>query len=716
MTELSKDIRDYIKRLKNTPKQCFLVENIDILQGPFRGKESGGLPSGGTKIGDNWHPHHSTADSHFAAGIDDGKLDHCSYFAYSKEPDEMLSRFLSKDADKRQAFINMKPHLSASLTPKISLFKITDTKKIPFIFDNFLNEGESIVGDNIKYSDTEGLSIFEPRYNTRGAGVKSCNIDLKGDNIATSSRIFEVEIEYFFSSLNEIFKQRSVGKHEYSFRDLIAKRAPRPSKTDAEIKAICDEANKAPSTRIFLEFGYADPTGPDWENNPSLRDTINNMRTGIYLDIHNYKLSFSENGNVTLTVSYNGYVEKTSSTVDVFELGLSEIQRARVRAIQAEMCMLQHKLGNQKNKAERKRLQRSLKATKQKIGSIREYGYQSIMGRLLHQNRVYIGQVGWNDDPARWLIDIERKFEKQSLKLTDEGKSEFLNNITCGGYMHTYRRSIRQFQANHGKSRLWKYYDRHRVGSFESRMSTAPASYTVKFIYFGDIFNELCYLLGQEYTSDGSGYILGHLYAAPEVVGEYHGIPLAGYPIAVEYFAEWFERHVIRRGARTRYSVGDFINDMVRGLIGNSYTAKCELGDDDAEIQIQRPYPKFMSTAVEYDKMPFGTRIQHPTQSTSGVCHISGNNSFQWKKLHPKDNTNATQQQLIWAAPGSFTMKKGSGNTAKADAKRGIYHLIQGVDGGIVKKYSLNRLSLNMLENRIWRGWFIAEVRALGNV
>lgn len=691
MTSATKEMQQKAKAFRTTPRQCFLVENLDVLQTHFRGDTSG-LPYG-VDLRTKFNPAgtgRGTGLLHNAGKPE--RLEHVSYFTYSPEPDKFLSNFLVKDAAERQAFIHMKPHLSASLTPKISLFKITNQKKIPFVFDNFHNElrdpNPRLAGFGAAPSAL--ADMMEPAMNTRGVGIKSCQIDLKGDNIATSSRIFEVQIEYFFSSLEEVFKVRGSGDGQYSFRELIAKRAPVPAESAAEVEALCKDQFKPPSTRVYLEFGYADPEGPDWENNKSLRETVINTRQGMYLDIHNYKLGFSENGNVTLSVSYNGYIEKTSSGADVFELGLSIAQRKQMKDLQLKQCKLEHELGRLKNNAAAKKIRKDIKNVKKEIGSVREYGYQSIMARLLYWNKVYISHLEFASD-AGYITSINKRFKEESLRLTNYGRSEFIKNAKSGLW---FDRHINWRSAIPVQHTEYRYWDEKRARSFESALAPIPDEYVVKWVYFGDIFNQLCFLLGQEDTYDGGGYILGHLYSAPEIVGDYHGFPLAGFPISVDYFGEWFQRTVIRRGTRGKYSVGDFINDMLRGLVGSSFASKCNFASDDEEIKIQRPYPRFMSTNLEYDGLLEGSAIGPKGTASAGFCGIGGGKAFEYKSLNPDNNLNATQQQLIWAAPGDFSIKGATRRNPDEDAKRGIYHLVQGTSSGIVKKIDFKQTEL----------------------
>lgn len=658
---ITKKHHEILKKLRKIEPQCILTENLDVFMLPYRGGSSGA-----------WSPppYHLGTGNWIDKSGNTTPTDNYSYFQYDSQPDKMLSKFLASQGQDILEYIQMDPHLASTLVPQVSLYKITRELKIPFHFDAYLNNGQNFNGPDKIITELNNMSMLEPAADTRGVGIKSVSVNMNGDNVATSSRIFEVDIEYYFSSINEIFKKRGNDKYRYSYQELIAKKVRAPSKTDAEAKKICLEEQEPPSTRIYLEFGYATPKGSMWENRQKLVETITNMKHGLYLEIHNYKMNFAENGTVTLNVTYHGYVEKSPAKVDIFELGLTPDQRKKIKDLQLEVCRLKHKIGSTKKKDVAKKLRKRRKELLKDIGNIRDYGYPAILSRLILKDKVYdalmdFGPPGSGHEVSDW-------FDPDSVTLTAMGRARLKKNTST------------QYWRRQGD---WNQFDHNRKTSIEMDLSSIPKHYTLSFVHFGAIFDELLSLLREEAQYDEVSYILGHIYDTPLEIGDYHGLPLAGFPVEVGYFRKWFENTVIKRGgARTTYAAKDFINDMLRGLVGKSFSAQCVFDKDDKDVKLARPSPRFMSSIIEYDGILTPTPINSSEAVTATLYSwTSTGRNFSYKNINPTDNSNATQVQLMWASTNDFAGTVTEPLDASEDARRGRYHLVHGLGNGIVK-------------------------------
>ena len=226
------------------------------------------------------------------------------------EPDYIANYLLKRPGERE--FTNICPEQLAELTPYVRIHKVkinstnNTEKHIEFAFENALSSKD----------------LFTSVYDRgTGAGLKSIDWTYDGSDPFTANRSIQVNMSFFFQSLDELFKKRYDRDEEYRYVDLILQADCRkdlsqdterkPSERDLEPTSYYQEEFYPECYQIKLDLGWSDP-GPSSVNTLS-PESYQSTRTSLFLTLKDHDLTIQQDGTVSLTANYNGLLAGLTS-------------------------------------------------------------------------------------------------------------------------------------------------------------------------------------------------------------------------------------------------------------------------------------------------------------------------------------------------------------------------------------------------------------------
>jgi len=185
------------------------------------------------------------------------------------EPDFLVNNLVKRPGEK--AFTNICPEQLSELTPYVRIYKVIGTeryeeKHVEYSFDQ-----------GITAAEVDALSAMSYGRG-RGGGLKSIDWAYDGSDPFTASRSIQVNMNFFFQSLDELLRERldaSTGE-SYKYIDLILQSPGcRQDRKEGEETAPDEQPKTAYSKyieefnpecfEIKLDLGWSDP-GPNSYN------------------------------------------------------------------------------------------------------------------------------------------------------------------------------------------------------------------------------------------------------------------------------------------------------------------------------------------------------------------------------------------------------------------------------------------------------------------
>ena len=206
-----------------------------------------------------------------------------------------------------QAYIDSTPSQLSNLTPKIRLYKIFhkdgNEEIVEFAFETA----------GMGAAELEAMTQSRGRKRGYGAGIKSFNMNFQGDDTATARTLVTGDLILYASSMESFLKvRRGIGESdhlEYRFMDLAYRiTTPRGNSNDIPKGHTSDL-----SFEIVAEVGLATATGVPGLSNDATSLTVK-------LKPHGHNFDFAQDGSVTMTIEYSGYVDTTFSSGVRFDI------------------------------------------------------------------------------------------------------------------------------------------------------------------------------------------------------------------------------------------------------------------------------------------------------------------------------------------------------------------------------------------------------------
>lgn len=535
----------------------------------------------------------------------------------------------------QQSFLALKtPHLSA-MVPYTKLYKETSPGDLTeFKFDAFHDPASMT-------SDVWGRGS--------GSGIKSISIDMDGDNHATSSRQFKVSIKLFFSSVEELFRERSSEDKKYSYIDLVTPVSNFNPMADPCANAGSNSLlHKNPSIRYLLRFGYTAPSGQSLDLSEEDKLAVQTAQRSIYLNLYKHTVDFAEDGTVQMTAEFHGQTDRKFINIDVLQLGLSGTERNEnsyaLRRLEHGLCRMknsQKKLSSPSKKPvppceapppeetesekesrteSAENLEEEIEDREEALSELRTKGYSSFITKLVESGRVY--NIPYNNiDPVNGTI-----------------------------------KGVVSLKRSRGPGLLGKSPNRD-------------------YFFFGDLLDD-SFGLAKEFISDKKfNFILGSLNYRQPGASQAYDIPIAAIPISMTLFREWFKEHVIKKGERVTYNFMDFIKDVLNNLVKNTFVKRCY----DTNTSTPPAMPKFaVDTFTSVDDL------------NGRVLNLKDLHNER-EKFNPINNDDPYTNYYIYGVSSSMEKAPRTNGTEEADAEVGIYHLISGREFGLVKNIKFTK-------------------------
>jgi hypothetical protein len=199
---------------------------------------------------------------------------------------------------------------------------------------------------------------------------------------------------------------------------------------------------------------------------------------------------------------------------------------------------------------------------------------------------------------------------------------------------------------------------------------------------------------------------------------------LADVPVSLELFQVWYMTTVIAK-QRSRYVVGEFLKDIIEKLILPAFGETCFMGafKQLPIVSINMfSVPGFGSGNKSH---PFINALEGYRYSTTAIKLIPGAELFNNTATH-KPSTELFNFIYIYVSSIPTTQLKG---IYREDVERGIYHIVPGLDRGIIKGITFSKNNVPYLteskmfpdpssgkksDNVLATGIYNAKIKAIG--
>lgn len=519
-----------------------------------------------------------------------------------------------------EKFVSLSNAKLSSLTPRVRLFKSVGNEQVEFLFDD--------------HQDPSAITMDRGMRGS-GAGIKSVSIDMEGDSIATSDRMYKVKIKLFFASLEEVFRERASNSSaipSYQYADLL--RLPGMRRDPDQVNA--RPASKTEYTvTTKMEFGFAKPLSTTLGWTKDEIEVVRRARRIINIGLYKHNLDYNENGSVNIELEYHGYVERESMKIDVLKLGLSDADIQALSAIEKNISDIKSRNKSPGQNPSSSTSNDSTKELREDAAEIRTKGYESFFKRIMSNKKLYAVKT---KKAAFSVIKNEEEREKYGV-FEIEGE---IKDADVKG---------------------------------DSRSSDEKI---IKFFYLGDLLDEVLSVAksgqSETFASGKFQFAFGSFMFKSISGGKSVEIPISSVPVSSQAFEKWFKENVIKKGERIAYDLMSFLTDILRSFVTETYSPRYQRTSYGLSV---RSSPQIRSQTFNTMKKLGGDYIS--PSSFRKLIEVSGDHKASVNYIY-------FYAENLQAEDDSFT------GTASGDSIRGIYWLISGAEEGITKKvkYSKN--------------------------
>ena len=546
-------------------------------------------------------------------------------------------------------FVDLESAKLSSLVPRVRIFQerrsSTGTNTVEMLFDDYQTI-DSIVSDR----GARGS----------GAGIKDISIDMTGNNVATAGRMYEVKIKMYFSSIEELFKERQSPTGKYSYVQLFESLARDPGQVND-----C-KGNKSRVIDILrLEFGYHEPSYKTLKWTESEKAVIREARRVLSLNLYKHNLSYNENGSLSLDLEYHGYTERNIAKVDVFTLGMDEKQREAMRQLNESVCLTKKAKNSpgKKTEAETKGYEDKLKGEIGKLKDMRTDAYASFLGQVMAFKTVYFTAYAAHN-PRNGV-----------MRLSDKVSAARVTSLTPS-----------LFTDASVKTEMDSFLD--------AATEDLPRS-VIHFFYLGDLLDRIISLAKEEpgFKGDKFEFCFGSFMFKDTETSPSYEVPISAIPVGIKTFGNWFKENVQEKGERETYDLTSFLKDVVN-LAKSSFTR-------DARLIAPPSSPALRSETFSTSKSIGKGVIHNPYLGAipSGILK----NGVQQKNLF--------EHYYIY---GTNTLaEKQRSADREGDTRDGIYWLVAASENGITKRVKYSKSDTKyQTEMRLTSGGFDGKYAA----
>lgn len=571
-------------------------------------------------------------------------------------PPKNYTSFVGKEVQKTRAhlfgikgmegFVSLDNAKLSSLVPSVRLFQEqrkggkSAGKSTEFVFDDYQSP-VSITSDRTMRGS--------------GAGIKEVSIGMEGDTIATADRMYRVKLKLFFSSLEEVFKDRKdPSGNSYQYADLFTLLARDPAKAK--------QTGDKTTTIVRLEYGYHEPKDKtlwDKADLAGLISAIRESRRVLSLNLYKHNISYNENGSINLELEYHGYTERQVSKIDVFTLGMTKAEREKMRKAYNSV-KAKKKASTSPSPSGTSGTDKELERQMEKLSDMRKKAYQSLLKSIMDNKKVY---------------NVPYAAQNEQLPLLKLSNSEGLPATTL------------------------EVLDASKIRDFKRGAAEGKPRDVVSFFYIGDLLDGIIGIAKEENSlKKGFEFSFGSFAYKDTKDSPAYDVPISAIPISNKQFGKWFEENVIKKSERETYDLSSFFMDIMNLAMSSfSPAAKPTISEQAPPSPVIRAQTFSTSGSIpkgEIKNVHLGSVVSSSTLkngiSQPGLVEhffIYGVNIF---------------------AEGGFT------GSISGDAASGVYWLVAGSERGIVKKVSYSKADTKyMTEMRMTSDGFTDKQRVL---
>ncbi len=513
----------------------------------------------------------------------------------------------------------------SSLVPRVKLFHESDGVSKEVSFDDFQNPNSM--------TSTSKTMTTNRSMRGAGAGIKSVSIDMDGQSIATSSRMFKVKIKIFLSSLDDMFEDRG----GFKYVDLI--------KPPSVKKGCGQPSTQSSEQRILkLEYGYHDPVSSSLKWSQSEIDAVRRAKRTLMLMSYKQDIVFNENGSLNVEIEYHGITERKSLSIDVFDLGLSSSQRKELKTLNAkateEACRKGSSNPSPKPKEEKSKKEEE-KTASEKAADIRTEGYASFIKKVIKDGKVYAVQHA----------------AAKNKEMDEDLVARFVPSAQPGRFLTTLDTALLEPKA------IKDWYQKKKTSNKDEE-----GRKIIQYFYLGDLLDPIFELAKEEPGMKNIEFSMGSFsYNSGDKVYE---IPISSIPIAQTEFGNWFKESVLGQGERQNYSLSNFLTDVTR-------------------LALTTFSPEAQSTALNRSKPGSPPTLRVQVFSTASSIP-KGDIRDAWGSINVAHDAHNAVVDNYFIHAVNYAAEPGYAGNPEEDGKSSIYWLIAASEKGVTKriKYS----------------------------
>lgn len=582
--------------------------------------------------------------------------------------------------------------------------------------------------------------MLSEQRNQSGCGIVSVNIEQSGSNIATARKIHEVKIVYYFSSMEELFRERGIFTNTitadpsksttvvqtFSFDSIISKPASPIVTTE-----YCDGVKTSPPAfRLYLETGYEVPNHDKME--AKVKNAIRKTKLLLNLSLYKHSVEFNENGSLQVTANYQGFIEERVSRIDVFKLlQLGKYHQAHKdpnELIKATKLYRLERAECKQGTANKQAVEKIAEKIKEERASI----YTRLIDDLFSKNRIHYFRAPMSSFKTFTTTtpdgekEVYRDYTLQDTSSASSSRGDYDREL------NSWQRQILEQIKKSAEEGTSPYYTRN------------PKETRFPYIYLGDIIEVFARTMRKfnKYLKYDFHIALGTMVVfVPNLIGAQGGIEpveiaISRFPISMQSFSEWWTNHVVRNGDRKVYYLQDFLKDILTGLVAGCFNIKTYGGDFDSGAPVL-PASTFSMNMLQCAKDPTGGK-NTPTSRKSKANGLNYSNAaiswgFADTTLQPIRHQNIglavndenAVMMITGNTPPFFRNSRLIGSVAQ-ERRHGIYTLSSFASQGAVKSVKFKhsdakfgkesrmiRGGMSSLEASMW-GFYNADVELYG--
>lgn len=634
----------------------------------------------------------------------------------SKEPQLIFSKLLATESDVYLFFNNLTSLQKSFLIPKIEIYKKgKNGEDIPIVFRSHFDGDEY---NTYAFSTNKSLDINSLQGRQDGVGLKKISITDRNENQADVN--IEVKMDFFFDNVLALANS--------SFKELITVPEIRTNKSERDF-------------RIKLVIGWETPidASGDVFSGDDL-DIIEKSNIVYLLNLTTHNISFSENGNVNITINYQGSTEKTFShnpdydilalntedKINFFHINASDDPSDPIRFAYTTLCLLRDQLEKKlevlytanpeiqsdslKDKKEPSVIDEKIKTIeedKEKVDKkieeleliVIKYKYMLILNSIFYNNRACCIDVPFSILEAftketvvqndNLVVLLDTLLEQIGRPKTLIGSSNAVDNDRAEmiAKLQELHKTVNKATEDELKNVdlqndfIYDVFTNAASGVLPALAVLSPVNGSN--IIATELMKEMKRI---NYITLGDllNTVLSFLPASQEAdiilgpckIGDFI-INLAQFPISINNFVIWFTNNVIKT-VRKQYFLWDFIKDITNDLIKSNLMGMTFHGHSKINANIM---VSSISSTKQLEKGKLYTDDDH-------IVSLLSRNIANTEKIY--------SYFVLYIY--DYNLDKRDGDP-EMDMKDGIYHFTIGNSVGILKTAAFNKIDFPRMKD-----------------